>query len=80
MLKLASSYGLLQGIRASCGGPHITHLFFADDSLIFGDASVEGVRNVVHVLEEYECCSGQKINFNKSFLYFSANVFEPLRV
>ncbi|XP_016747432.1 uncharacterized protein [Gossypium hirsutum] len=36
----------------------ITHLLFADDCIIFGDASVEGACSVRNILKEYELVSG----------------------
>ncbi|KAH1084030.1 hypothetical protein J1N35_023791 [Gossypium stocksii] len=48
--------------------------FLADDSILFGDASCEGARVIRDVIREYEIISGQRVNFNKSLLYFGANV------
>ncbi|KAA3490346.1 reverse transcriptase [Gossypium australe] len=52
----------------------INHLFFADDSILFGDASREGAEAVRDVIKEYELISGQRVNFDKSLIYFGANV------
>ncbi|KAA3475299.1 reverse transcriptase [Gossypium australe] len=46
----------------------INHLFFVDDCIHFGDAVVRDV------VREYEIVSGQKVNFDKSLIYFGANV------
>ena len=35
-LQKANNSGSLKGIQSSRGGPWISHLFFADDSLLFG--------------------------------------------
>lgn len=52
----------------------VNHLFFADDCLLFGDASPEGARFVREVICEYEKASSQRVNFDKSLIYFGANV------
>lgn len=52
----------------------VNHLFFADDCILFGDASCEGARVVRDIIREYEMASGQRVNFDKSFIYFGANV------
>lgn len=49
-------------------GPMITHLFFADDSIIFFKADPYTCRHVKDCLVCYERASGQVINFNKSAL------------
>ncbi|KAA3467432.1 reverse transcriptase [Gossypium australe] len=38
------------------------------------DASCEGARMVRDVIQEYETISGQKVNYDKSLIYFRANV------
>ncbi|KAM6541182.1 hypothetical protein CsatB_005629 [Cannabis sativa] len=46
----------------------LTHLLFADDSLIFLDANIEEGAALGEVLRLYSAMSGQCINFNKSSL------------
>ncbi|KAA3465851.1 reverse transcriptase [Gossypium australe] len=41
-------------------------------------AFTEGANNVVTVLREYERCFGKQINFGKSFVYFSSNVYHGI--
>ena len=40
-LRRAETYGIIRGVVASKGGPCISHLLFANDSLLFCHASVE---------------------------------------
>ncbi|KAH1031814.1 hypothetical protein J1N35_043988 [Gossypium stocksii] len=47
----------------------ITHLFFADDSLIFEDATSGWARALKDNLEIYAHSSGQVINFDKSGVF-----------
>ncbi|KAA3483859.1 reverse transcriptase [Gossypium australe] len=57
----------------------INHLLFADDCMLFGDASENGAYTVRSILEEYENASGQQVNFEKSLIYFGANVDQQVR-
>ena len=41
----------LRGVAASGGGPRVCHLFFADDSLIFGRATLEECAEIQRVLQ-----------------------------
>lgn len=52
----------------------VSHLFFADDCILFGDASCEGAEVIQDVIKEYEMVSGQQVNFDKSLIYFGTNV------
>lgn len=61
----------IYGIRKARESPMITHLFFADDSLIFFKATKENVLAVKECLNKYERASGQLINFDKSVVTFS---------
>lgn len=47
-----------KGTKVCRESPFITHLFFADDSIIFDDASEDGVRVIQDTLQLYERASG----------------------
>jgi len=66
--------GTWKPIKASVGGPAFSHLFFADDLLLFAKANPSNCRCVKEVIEEFCKRSGQKINPLKSKVYFSPNV------
>ena len=84
MNKDASEF-LLRGFRAADATPLVTNLQFADDTLIFCDASEEQIRNLKAILICFEAVSGLKINFFRSeligvrvgeaFLYKYADLF-----
>lgn len=58
--------GKIQGIQLGQGGPKLTHLFFTDDVLLFGKATVENMYQLVEVLNIYTKATGQRINLAKS--------------
>jgi hypothetical protein len=51
--------------------PPINHLLFADDSLLFAKANVEGAAAITEILDAYCNASGQRVNFEKSSIHFS---------
>lgn len=51
----------------------MSHLLFADDSLILVRANREDALQLQNILEVYESCSGQMINKGKSAVMFSKN-------
>jgi hypothetical protein len=65
---------MIQGIKICNGAPSVTHLLFADDSLILMKANASSAQHLQYVLELYEAYSGQKINKDKSSVMFSKNV------
>ena len=73
MLNDAEMNGRIQGVSICAGAPSITHLLFADDSLLFLKANDGNATHLRHVLQIYEICSGQKINKEKSFIVSSKN-------
>ena len=57
----------------------VTHLFFADNSLLFCKASVYECQQLIDILQLYEATSSQKVNTNKSSIFFSCNTLEEVK-
>lgn len=66
--------GAWKPVVLSRGGPPISHLFFADDLLLFGEASSEQIGVMRSCLENFCSTSGQKVSLEKSRLLVSRNV------
>lgn len=54
-------------------------MLFADDSFLFFQGTIEEASNIKSLLANYENCSGQSVNFQKSGVYFSANVKHDMK-
>ena len=61
----------IKGFSLCKRGPKLTHLFFADDSLLCCKSITEDCNNVLKLLGEYESWSRQKINKDKTAIFFS---------
>ena len=66
-------------MRAGRSGPLISHLLFADDFLLFVEVSIEQAHCIMHCLNLFCEASGQKINNQKTQIFFSKNVDHQLR-
>ena len=66
--------GTWKPIKTSTGEPAFSHLFFADDFLLFAKANPSNCSCVKEAIEEFCMKLGQKINPQKSKVYFSPNV------
>ena len=69
----ASNRQKLNGVSICRGYLSVTHLFFADDSLLFCKTEKREVSKLMEILELYEAASRQKINTKKSSVTFSHN-------
>lgn len=68
------SQGHLGGIRFNRHCPTLSHIFFADDALLFAKAELRECDRIKHILKTYGTASGQVINLEKSGMYFSSNM------
>jgi hypothetical protein len=69
LLFQAELSGCLTGIPTSPRGPRLSHLFFADDSLLFCRAHARDWGRLSQLLECYEKASGQQLNKEKSSIF-----------
>lgn len=66
-------------IRLTKQGPAISHLFFADDLLLFGEISYSQGRMMEFILNSFCHESGQKVSRSKSQIWFSPKTPNYLR-
>ncbi|XP_026417287.1 uncharacterized protein LOC113312766 [Papaver somniferum] len=64
----------IKGISVARGAPPINHLLFADDILIFTQANLTSVNNLLQVLKDFSLRSGRVINFDKSYVFYGNNM------
>ena len=69
----------IRGFSLCKRGPKISLLFFADDSLLFCRASLLFLQVIQNILSLYEKASGQKLNQEKTTLFFSKVVNEDTK-
>ena len=61
-------------VKASRSGPSFSHLFFADDLMLFAKANAENCVAISKVLDNFCSLSGQSVSEAKSRVYFSPNI------
>lgn len=74
LIKQAVHEGRWKGVRLSRTGPLLTHLFFADDLVLFAEATGDQMAEIKRCLALFCEASGQRISLNKSEIFFSPNV------
>jgi hypothetical protein len=79
LISQAVETGVITGVPTSPRGPRISHLLFADDSMLFCKANSVEWRRIMRILEVYENGSGQKLNLQKTSILFSRNTCEAKR-
>lgn len=79
MLKYKSRKWI-HGIKVCRNAPSINHMLFADDSYLYCRANEEEGMKISDLLQIYDAASGQKVNLQKSSIFFSSNVIESNRV
>ncbi|XP_021841161.2 uncharacterized protein [Spinacia oleracea] len=77
MLTLGQDIKLFQGIKLARQAPKVTHLFFADDAMVFFRSNETSCASIGGILDRYCRISGQQLNLAKSFIKFSPNTSLP---
>jgi hypothetical protein len=80
LIAEAIKEGRWKPMRAGRIVPLISHLMFADDLLLFGQATDENMTAVMDVLNQFCTIPGQQMNYDKSYIFFSRNVAANRRV
>ncbi|GKV00720.1 hypothetical protein SLEP1_g13361 [Rubroshorea leprosula] len=68
LVSNATQKGLLEGVEVGSRGLKLSHLQFADDTILFGEATEKNVLAMKGILRAFEIVSGLKVSFNKSQL------------
>jgi hypothetical protein len=80
LLQDAETRGKISGVKICHSAPAMTHLFFADDSVLLIKANEAEAKDLDDTLDLYENCSRQSINAEKSAIMFSKNLDNKKRV
>ena len=71
LLKFEEDNGHLLGVKVCRGAPAVSHLLFADDSLILMRADAANASSLRRALDDYCMASGQLVSEAKSSIFFS---------
>ncbi|XP_031120628.1 uncharacterized protein LOC116023758 [Ipomoea triloba] len=71
--------GTWKPIKISRGGIGISHLFFVDDLMLFGEASEKQAKTMIDCLNNFSAASGLTVNLTKSTTFCSPNLNAGLR-
>jgi len=79
LIRTAEREGRISGVPIAVGGTRLSHLFFADDSLLFCRANSMEWSTIMEILNVYERASGQQLNAAKTSVFFSRNTGNDFR-
>lgn len=69
LLLKANQIGLFSGVKFSEEGNQLTHLQFADDTILFIKGNEEAFHRIKSILQVFQLLSGMRINFSKSNVF-----------
>lgn len=79
LLRVRSEHPDVRGVVVAPSAPHVNHLLFADDSLLLFKANVSGANQIKDSVQDYCNASGQRVNLQKSSIYFVKGVARVAR-
>ena len=74
LLNKAAHQRHIKGYSPCRNNPRLTHILFANDSLLFCRATIEECNRVLDILDVYGKCSSQQINRSKTTIFFSKSM------
>lgn len=63
----------MEAVTVHQGGSLLSHVMFADDLILFGEANTKKAKRMLRVLKEFGKASGQALVAEKSSIFFSVN-------
>lgn len=79
MVDQKLSQGQIHGLKMKAQCSAITHLFFADDTIIFGQASYQEAEKWKEIIDVYYKFSGQRVSVEKSSIKFGAGCLPEVK-
>ena len=79
LLHKAELDGLLRGVSICKNDPRVSHLFFTGGSVLFCQAKESICQVILDILSVHKKGSGQKINRDKTNIFFNANTLPDLQ-
>lgn len=79
IISQAATDEAIRGYSICRWSPRLSHLLFANDSLLFCRATCEECNTVLELLSTYKKILGQKINREKTNVFFSKSTSSTLR-
>jgi len=80
LIQKVSSDDLIRGFSLCRVGPRITHLFFANDSLLLCHANMGDLQVIQDILTLYEHASRKQVDRGKTIMFFSKAVPEKRKL
>ena len=60
-ISQAAAQGDIKGYSLSENSPHLTHILFADDSLLFCRSTIQECQKILEILDNYGRCSSHRL-------------------
>ncbi|XP_026399242.1 uncharacterized protein LOC113295103 [Papaver somniferum] len=70
----ATTEKLIDPIKPAVASPQISHLFFADDCLLFIKGNRKSVSNLMHIIKKFTSASCQMVNLGNSSVFFNKHM------